>query len=171
MCCDHSYTIKEKNPLSIYPSSTPKKATNTGSPIYHLLTPRLPKTTQHQNTNTACRSLENVPSRHFATTLEAVRTLKKEGYAVYAMETTSKSQCYTHVEWAQNQKVALVLGNEVIGVDTCVLDECAAIVEIPTFGQKNSLNVASAAPVVVFEILRQWGAMEKEVSGGKKEGK
>ena len=106
-------------------------------------------------------------SRHFATTLEAVRQLKEEGYAVYAMETTSKSQCYTHVDWAHTRKIALVLGNEVIGVDTCVLEECAAIVEIPTFGQKNSLNVASAAPVVVFEVLRQWGAMEKGGGGGK----
>ena len=31
---------------------------------------------------------------------------------------------------------------------------------IPTFGLKNSLNVAAAAPVVVFEVLRQWGAMD-----------
>jgi tRNA(Leu) C34 or U34 (ribose-2'-O)-methylase TrmL len=37
-------------------------------------------------------------------------------------------------------------------------------VEIPTFGLKNSLNVAAAAPVVVFEVLRQWGAMDG--SGG-----
>ena len=57
-------------------------------------------------------------------------------------------------------------GNEVIGVDTLVLEECdGGIIEIPTFGQKNSLNVASAAPVVVFEVLRQWG-----VFGEKKEG-
>ena len=50
----------------------------------------------------------------------------------------------------------LILGNEVIGVDTKVMDFCDHIVEIPTFGVKNSLNVASACPVVVFEVLRQW---------------
>ena len=37
---------------------------------------------------------------------------------------------------------------------------CDGIVEIPTFGMKNSLNVAAAAPVVVFEVLRQWGLMQ-----------
>lgn len=57
---------------------------------------------------TACRSLENVPSRHFATTLEAVRKVKEEGYRVYAMETTSRSECYAHVKFPE--KVALVLG-------------------------------------------------------------
>lgn len=38
--------------------------------------------------------------------------------------------------------------------------------EIPTFGLKNSLNVAAAAPVVVFEVLRQWGAMDLLDGGG-----
>ena len=57
---------------------------------------------------TACRSLENVPSRHFSTTLEAVQTVKEEGYRVYAMETTSRSACYAHVAFPE--KVALVLG-------------------------------------------------------------
>ena len=49
-----------------------------------------------------------------------------------------------------------MLGNEVIGVDTNVMDLCDKVIEIPTMGQKNSLNVASACPIVVFEALRQW---------------
>ena len=65
---------------------------------------------------------------------------EQEGYAIYGMETTSRSECYTQVEFPQ--KVCLVLGNEVIGVDTAVLALCDRIVEIPTFGAKNSLNVA-----------------------------
>jgi tRNA G18 (ribose-2'-O)-methylase SpoU len=53
--------------------------------------------------------------------------------------------------------VALVLGNEALGIEPSVLDDCDELVEVPVFGYKNSLNVASAAAVVVFEILRQWG--------------
>ena len=41
-------------------------------------------------------------------------------------------------------------------ISTAVSDE---LIEIPTFGLKNSLNVASACPVVVFEVLRQWGQL------------
>jgi len=51
---------------------------------------------------------------------------------------------------------ALVLGNEVTGVDTQLLEVMDFIVEIPMFGVKNSLNVAACAPVVLYEILRQW---------------
>ena len=51
----------------------------------------------------------------------------------------------------------LVLGNEVTGVDTEIMTKLDLIVEIPMFGAKNSLNIAACAPVVMYEILRQWG--------------
>jgi tRNA G18 (ribose-2'-O)-methylase SpoU len=51
---------------------------------------------------------------------------------------------------------ALIFGNEVSGVDTELLESMDFIVEIPMYGVKNSLNVASCAPVVLYEILRQW---------------
>ena len=37
---------------------------------------------------------------------------------------------------------------------------CDGVVEIPTYGVKNSLNVAAAAPIVVYEVLRQWKARD-----------
>lgn len=111
---------------------------------------------------TAMGAEETVPTRHFSSTLAALKALRAEGFTVYAMETTSKSQCYSRV--AYPPKTALVLGNEVTGVDTAVMDLCDGLVEIPTYGLKNSLNVASAAPVVVFEVLRQWGATDKPSS-------
>lgn len=43
-----------------------------------------------------------------------------------------------------------------IGVDTDVLQACDAVVEIPMYGVKNSLNVATAASILVWEVLRQW---------------
>jgi tRNA G18 (ribose-2'-O)-methylase SpoU len=44
-------------------------------------------------------------------------------------------------------------------VDTDIMPLLDAVVEIPMFGKKNSLNVASCAPVVMYEVLRQWGAI------------
>ena len=35
--------------------------------------------------------------------------------------------------------------------------------QVPMLGTKNSLNIAAAAPVVLFEVLRQWGALGAEV--------
>lgn len=87
-----------------------------------------------------------------------MRALQAQGVAVYAMETTGTAECYGAVDFPP-AGIALVLGNEEIGVDSAVLDAADGVVEIPTFGSKNSLNVASAASVVVFEALRQWGAL------------
>jgi len=62
------------------------------------------------------------------------------------------------------QPLALVLGNELIGVDTEVLAIADGIVEIPCYGVKNSLNVATAGSIVMWEALRQWREAEVESS-------
>jgi len=103
---------------------------------------------------TACGADTSVPTRHFASTLAAVEHIRARGFTLFGMETTSRSENYTAVKFPY--KTALVLGNENTGVDTAVMSACDKLIEIPTYGLKNSLNVASAAPVVVFEVLRQW---------------
>lgn len=103
---------------------------------------------------TALSATDSVPFRHFEDVMTAIATLKEEGHTIVAMETTSRSEVYTDIEYPL--KVALVVGNEVTGVDTRVMESADFIAEIPTYGVKNSLNVASAAPIVVFEVLRQW---------------
>jgi tRNA G18 (ribose-2'-O)-methylase SpoU len=105
---------------------------------------------------TAFSAVDTVPSRHFDDVISAIRQLKEEGYTIIAMETTSRSKLYTEIEYPA--KCVLVVGNEVTGVDTRVMEEADIIAEIPTYGVKNSLNVASAAPIVLFEVLRQWQA-------------
>ena len=104
---------------------------------------------------TAMSAVDTVPTRHFSDIVSALSTLREEGYQIVAMETTSRSVDYAK---AGNfgPKVALVLGNEVTGVDTRAMEMADTIVEIPTFGIKNSLCVSSAGPIVLFEVLRQW---------------
>ena len=91
---------------------------------------------------------------HTESTVETVADLQSQGVAVWALETTSDSLAYTEVEYPR--PVALVLGNEALGVEREVLDLCDRMIEVPVFGYKNSLNVACTAAVVVYEILRQW---------------
>jgi tRNA G18 (ribose-2'-O)-methylase SpoU len=112
-----------------------------------------------------------VPSQHFETTREAVEFVRKTypKLMLVGMETTNVSVDYTKVDYpGKGQGVGpegnplgegtlLVLGNEVTGVDTEIMPELDTIVEIPMFGVKNSLNIAACAPVVLYEILRQWG--------------
>jgi len=103
---------------------------------------------------TALGTLDYVATEHAACTLEAIRALQQKAIPVWALETTSHSRCYTEI--AYPQPLALVLGNEALGIGRPVLEQCDELIEIPMFGFKNSLNVAAAAAVVIFEIVRQW---------------
>ena len=109
---------------------------------------------------TALGCLDYVPTGHFDSTLEAVAHLRRQGIPVWGLETTSRSKLYTSLSYPR--PLAVVLGNEALGIERTVLQECDELIEIPMFGFKNSLNVAAAAAVVVFETLRQWGASEQD---------
>jgi len=105
-------------------------------------------------TKTGFSAVERVKTRHFSSTVEAVEALEREGVQVFAMETSDRSRAHTKVAFPK--PTGLVLGNELTGVAPNVIDMCRDVVEIPTLGTKNSLNVACAAAVVAFECLRQW---------------
>lgn len=97
-----------------------------------------------------------VATKHFASLSAAMDHLKTEHsqYQILGVETTAKSVQYT--EFKYGDAVALVLGNEVTGVDADFLPLMDGIIEIPMFGAKNSLNVAVCAPIILYEVHRQW---------------
>ncbi|KAJ8614619.1 hypothetical protein CTAYLR_008991 [Chrysophaeum taylorii] len=102
-----------------------------------------------------------VPSRHFDSTLEAVRYAKRDlDCVVWALETVDGAVAYTEAPLPSpgtKKGVALIFGNEVTGVDMSVLDHVDAVVQIPTYGTKNSINLACCAAIVTYDILRRWG--------------
>lgn len=104
-------------------------------------------------TKTALGSTESVAWTHEATTLGAVQQLKAAGYQLVAVEQTTGSILLPQFQPVAGQPLALVLGNEVFGVDDEVLALCDAAVEIPQLGTKHSLNVSVAAGVVLWDVL------------------
>ena len=90
---------------------------------------------------------------HTATTLEAAQKLLAAGYQLVAVEQTTGSVPLPQFQPAPGRPLALVLGNEVFGVDDEVLALCEAAVEIPQLGTKHSLNVSVAAGVVLWDVL------------------
>jgi tRNA G18 (ribose-2'-O)-methylase SpoU len=54
----------------------------------------------------------------------------------------------------QNEKIAVIFGNEVTGVEQSTIDSCDGCIEIPQLGMKHSLNIATAAGVVLWELIR-----------------
>jgi tRNA G18 (ribose-2'-O)-methylase SpoU len=103
---------------------------------------------------TARGATELVPWTHHIDCLEAVRRLKEDGFRLAALELTDRSVDYRSLPYTP--PLALILGHEVAGVTRPVLEMADWILEIPMRGRKNSLNVATAAGVVLFEVIRQW---------------
>lgn len=100
---------------------------------------------------TALGATETVNWKHFETTLDAVNSLKNEGYKIYAVEQADQSIMLDKFTSAEG-KIALVFGNEVNGVEQAVIDICDACIEIPQFGTKHSLNLAVSVGIMTYQI-------------------
>ncbi|MEK9174257.1 MAG: TrmH family RNA methyltransferase, partial [Patescibacteria group bacterium] len=50
--------------------------------------------------------------------------------------------------------IALIVGNEVEGINEVILAQCDAILEIPMHGSKNSLNVSVATGIALYELTK-----------------
>ena len=101
---------------------------------------------------TALGAEDSVPSRYFSNTLDAVRSLKSQGYTVLAVEQTVSSVALDAFIPQPDKKYALVMGNEVEGVGQDVVDECDGALEIPQWGTKHSLNVSVALGIILWHF-------------------
>jgi tRNA G18 (ribose-2'-O)-methylase SpoU len=96
---------------------------------------------------------ESVCWEHCEDPVEAIRRLKDEGKRVFALEIAENSRTYTAMQ-AADFPAALLVGNEVDGIDDELLVHCDDVLEIPQYGTKHSLNVAVAAGIALFECVR-----------------
>jgi len=103
---------------------------------------------------TALGAEETVDWKHFANATEAIKDLREEGYKVYAVEQAKNSHMLQQVDFKRDEKIAVIFGNEVTGVEQGTILQCDGCIEIPQLGMKHSLNIATAAGVVLWEIIR-----------------
>ncbi len=80
--------------------------------------------------------------------LALLDTYKKDGFTVVAVEQVKGSTLLT--EWHPPEKVLYILGNEVQGVSTELLQAADVVLELPMAGQKESLNVSVTAGIVLY---------------------
>lgn len=109
-----------------------------------------------QITKTALGADESVYSRHFRTAEEAIAELRDQGYKIYAAEQAEGSHKLQSAlgGFKPSEKLAVIFGNEVTGVEQTTIASCDGCIEIPQLGMKHSLNVAVAAGIVVWELVR-----------------
>lgn len=102
---------------------------------------------------TALGAVDTIPWRYFKNSIEAVETLRNEGWTIAALEITNKKRNYYDI--AKNDfPLCLVAGNELTGIDNEILEQCDLALEIPMYGTKHSLNVSVAVGIAVFEAVR-----------------
>jgi 23S rRNA (guanosine2251-2'-O)-methyltransferase len=94
-----------------------------------------------------------VPWEYQADTRTAMSTLAASGHQIVAVETAPAA--VDLYEWTPAWPVALVFGHERDGVARDLADHVDVSVRIPMFGQKHSLNVATAGGVVLYELVRR----------------
>ena len=99
--------------------------------------------------------------KYFERTEDCVDWLRRQGYTVLAIEQCEGSTMLgdyvpTRREGTDGtEKVAIVLGNEVKGVQQQVVDMCDGCLEIPQYGTKHSMNVSVTAGIVIWELARK----------------
>lgn len=102
---------------------------------------------------TALGSQDSVDWEFIEDPIEVVTKLKKKGYTICALEQTDDNISYSEVT-KSNLPLCLIVGNEISGVTQDLIDLCDISIEIPQFGIKQSLNVAVAYGVAIFELRK-----------------
>ncbi|RYZ23502.1 MAG: TrmH family RNA methyltransferase [Chitinophagaceae bacterium] len=103
---------------------------------------------------TALGAEDTVAWKHFRPMEEALADLRAQGFRIYAVEQAEGSRMLQDVQLQAGEKIAVVFGNEVTGVEQSTIAQCDGCIEIPQLGMKHSLNVATAAGVVLWELVR-----------------
>jgi len=103
---------------------------------------------------TALGAENTVGWKYYEDTHVALEELKEQGYTVFAIEQAEGSTKLPDLKLDASKKYAVILGNEVKGVQQSVVDACDGCIEIPQFGTKHSLNVSVTGGIIIWEFFK-----------------
>ena len=112
-------------------------------------TPQPPHRDIHK---TALGATETVDWLYYDNTKAAIEDLKQRDYKIFAVEQAAGSISLENFDWQPSNKLAVVMGNEVEGVNSDLLPLCDGCIEIPQLGMKHSLNISVAAGIVLWKL-------------------
>ena len=102
---------------------------------------------------TALGATESVAWEYVEDTLTLVEKLKKENVQVFSIEQAENATMLDTFKTENNQKYAIVFGNEVKGVQQEVVSASHGCIEIPQLGTKHSLNISVSCGVVLWDLF------------------
>jgi len=102
---------------------------------------------------TALGATETVEWTYFDKTEDAIRQARNNGFTILSVEQAQGAVLLNHFTPEPSEKVAIVLGNEVRGIQQKIIDQSDSIIEIPQFGTKHSFNVAVSAGIILWDLF------------------
>ena len=102
---------------------------------------------------TAIGASESVNWEYQKNAIEVIKRYQKSGYQIIAVEQTDKAISLENFDW-NNEKILLIFGNEVNGVEQNLINESDISIEIPQWGTKHSFNVSVSVGIVLWEIKK-----------------
>lgn len=103
---------------------------------------------------TALGATETVEWEYFENSLQAVEQMRMAGYSILAIEQADDSLPLENFDPSKFDKIALVFGNEVQGVNEAIVKDADECIEIPQFGTKHSLNISVTAGIVLWHVFQ-----------------
>lgn len=97
---------------------------------------------------------QTVPWEYRKNAIDVVLELKEKGVQIVTLELSEPSNHYAEVDF--NYPVALVIGHEIDGIKDEVMEMADLSIQIPMLGRANSLNVATAYGIAVYQILHKY---------------
>lgn len=104
---------------------------------------------------TALGAEDSVDWIYYEDTLQAVQKLREQGYTILSIEQCEGSTLLPNLQIDNTKKYAVIMGNEVKGVQQEVVDNSDGCIEIPQYGTKHSMNVSVTAGIIIWEFNRQ----------------
>jgi len=104
---------------------------------------------------TALGAEDTIPFEKNDSVVNCIESLKSNGYVIIGIEQTDNSIVLNDLKLDKTHRYAIVLGNEVDGVQLEALNICDLVVEIPQEGTKHSLNISVATGIVLWEFFKK----------------
>ena len=101
---------------------------------------------------TSVGTLDNVKVIMVSNLVNAIDKLKTKGFWVVGTTLSDNSVDYREIDYSG--KIALVIGNEGVGISNIVTKNCDFLAKIPMYGTTNSLNASVATGIMIYEIIR-----------------
>lgn len=112
-----------------------------------------PTPNDHKVLKTSLGAEEYVPWEYFKHPMRLLKNLQDEKLWLVALEQTKGSESIFSYEFPKNKNIALIVGNEIKGLNKKILSCADKIIEIPMLGKKESLNVAVATGIALYQII------------------